>query len=78
MPRRTKIIFIIVFIIVGAVMLGVYYAKNPKLDENGQPINSGYGIFNPFRSKSDSPNTEKPENHITEEEYVAPTIDKDD
>jgi hypothetical protein len=53
MPRRTKIIFIVVFIVIGAVMLGYYYSRTmtsnlPAEDGSG----SNYSSFNPFGSST--------------------------
>jgi hypothetical protein len=49
MPRRTKIIFIVVFILVGAIMLGYYYSRTST--NSGTPTDntsSDYSSFNPF------------------------------
>jgi len=56
MPRKTKIIFIVVFIIVGAVMLGVYYANQSGSGASGSGSGSGYNIFNPFSTNSPNSN----------------------
>jgi hypothetical protein len=83
MPRKTKIIFIIVFVIVGAVMLGIYYANQTSNGTNNESGGSGYSIFNPFNSSKPSSTTDTPENTIPEEaveptfnEEVAPQVNK--
>lgn len=50
MPRKTIIIFISVFVIIGAVMLGFYYYKTKQNSTTGINTNSVYNIFNPFGS----------------------------
>jgi hypothetical protein len=55
MPRKTKIIFIVVFIIVGAVMLGIYFTKQRAANTNTQTNSTtGYQLFNPLGGNSGS------------------------
>ncbi len=52
MPKKTKIIFIIVFILTGLIILGVYFwiNKDKTINQNGET--SWYQNFNPFGSGS--------------------------
>ena len=55
MPRKTKIIFIVVFLLVGILMIGVYsYFKNTS-SPTADPNASLYQKFNPFGSSTKSP-----------------------
>lgn len=69
MPRKTKIIFIIVFIIVGAIMLGLYF-YNKKNTSNTNTTTSFYQKFNPFGGSNKVTNegdtTNNPETNTTE------------
>lgn len=76
MPRKTKIIFIIVFIIVGAVMLGFYYAKQGSNSTEGDGSGGGYSIFNPFGSKSPSPEINESNTNNNENDYRDPALDE--
>ncbi len=69
MPRKTIIIFITVFILVGGAMFGFYYYKNQTTtNTTGEAPKSDYSIFNPFGS-------EDVETEIEGEEIETPTED---
>jgi hypothetical protein len=50
MPRKTIIIFAVVFILIGAGVLGYYYYTNKSTSTSVGGENSGYNQFNPFSS----------------------------
>lgn len=57
MPRKTKIIFITVFAVVGMAILGFYYYRSTKSTTDGTGSPSGYNIFNPFGGGTTNPDT---------------------
>ncbi|MEK7585663.1 MAG: hypothetical protein AAB477_00275 [Patescibacteria group bacterium] len=48
MPRKTIIIFITVFILIGGGVLGYYYYTSKSGTNNGSTDSTGYNQFNPF------------------------------
>jgi hypothetical protein len=66
MPRKTKIIFITVFIIVGAIMLGVYFYNSKKSTTTNTGDTSFYQKFNPFgtSTKVDNGGDSTPDTNI--------------
>lgn len=53
MPRKTKIIFITVFIVVGAIVLGIVFGRSSSTNKNNT-TSGGYKLFNPFGSGTTS------------------------
>lgn len=76
MPKKTKIIFIVVFVLVGTLMIGGYYFfKNKKGDSGDNIITNIYQKFNPFGSSNDKIDTDN--NKEEEEEGSEPeTVSK--
>lgn len=74
MPRKTKIIFITVFILVGAIMLGIYfYNKNKNSTDTAG--DSFYEKFNPFGSGktiNTGKETDTPTDNVAEEGTPTP------
>jgi hypothetical protein len=56
MPQKTKIIFIIVFITVGAIMLGVYFYNTKNNTNTDGTKTSLVQKFNPFGTSTKNPN----------------------
>ena len=77
MPRKTKIIFLTVFVIVGAIMLYVYFvtqSNNSNTNGSGSST-SGYKSFNPFSNNGGSttptPSSTTPSNTPTDNQEVS-------
>lgn len=62
MPKKTIFIFIASFIVVGAIMLGVYFFSGSSTTntttQGGDTTNSGYQSFSPFGGSSNTNNTD--------------------
>jgi hypothetical protein len=56
MPRKTKIIFISVFVFVGAMLLGIYFYNQSKNSDPNGGDTSLYQKFNPFGTSNKVPN----------------------
>ena len=75
MPRKTIIIFISVFVIVGAIMLGIYFSNTSSQKDTATSQNTtGYQSFNPFGSgtKTAPPSSTTPTSS-GEQEVAVPT-----
>ncbi len=57
MPKKTKIIFIIVFILIGIIILGLYLTSNKGKNTNTKTPVSLYQKFNPFNSNKTTTTT---------------------
>jgi peptidoglycan hydrolase-like protein with peptidoglycan-binding domain len=60
MPKKTITIFITTFILVGIIILGVYFWINKKSDSPKNNTTPWYQNFNPFGTGSNIPQTEDP------------------
>jgi len=61
MPKKTKIIFIVVFLLAGLIILGVYsYFKNTSNNTTTNKNTSFYEKFNPFGTSTKTPTTTTP------------------
>jgi len=70
MPRKTIIIFITVFILVGGAMFGFYYSKNKaNTGVDGEVTKTDYSTFNPFG------NPEEPQTSTDTTSVDVPTDD---
>lgn len=81
MPRKTIIIFITVFVIIGGLMLGFYYYYNKSNSKIGTNTNTGFNPFNPFGSSNTNntttdttPTTDDNTNDIPQAEQVPEPI----
>jgi len=70
MPRKTIIIFITVFILVGAIILGFYSWINKKDTTTTEDTTPWYQDFNPFGMSSDTKDTTTTKDGATEEEQA--------
>lgn len=68
MPKKTKIIFISVFLFVGALMLGIYFYNNKKTTTTTEGEASLFQKFNPFgSSKTTTEETPTESNGVIEQ-----------
>ena len=73
MPQKTKIIFITVFLLVGAIMLGIYF-YNKSRGVTTDPNATIYQKFNPFGTSTKNPTTTSPGTSTVTEEPTTVTV----